>query len=47
MALNIDVKFEEKLTFAFKNVVRNLGNFRQSTSNPENSDFDGILLNPK
>ena len=47
MALNIDAKFEEKLTFAFKNVVRNLGNFRQSTSNPENSDFDGILLNPK
>ena len=47
MALNIDAKFEEKLTFALKNVVRNLGNFRQSTSNPENSDFDGILLNPK
>ena len=23
MALNIDAKFEEKLTFAFKNVVRN------------------------
>ena len=28
---NIDAKFEGKLTFAFKNDMRNLGNFHQST----------------
>ena len=47
MALNIDSKFEGKLTFAFKNDIRNCGNFRQSTWKSPNSDFDGILLNPK
>ena len=47
MALNIDAKFEGKLTFAFKNDKRNLGNFHQSTWKYQNSDFDGILLNPK
>ena len=31
MALNIDAKFEGKLTFAFKNHMRNLGNFQQSS----------------
>ena len=31
MALNIDAKFEGKLTFAFKNDMRNLRNFHQST----------------
>ena len=31
MALNIDAKFEGKLTFAFKNDMRNLANFHQST----------------
>ena len=46
MALNIDAKFEGKLTFAFKNNIRNLGNFRQSTWKSQNLDFDGILLNP-
>ena len=30
MALNISVKFEGKLTFAFKNDLRNLANFHQS-----------------
>ena len=30
MALNIGVKFEEKLTCAFKNDMRNLANFHQS-----------------
>ena len=30
MALNIDVTFEGKLTFAFKNDMRNLANFHQS-----------------
>ena len=36
MALNIDSKFEGKLTVAFKNDMKNLGNFR---SQAENSDF--------
>ena len=31
MALNIDAKFEGKLTRAFKNDMRNLANFHQST----------------
>ena len=35
MALKIDVKFEEKLTCAFKNDMRNLANFRRL----KNSDF--------
>ena len=29
MALSIDAKFERKLTFAFKNDMRNLRNFHQ------------------
>ena len=44
MTLNIDAKLEGKLTFAFKNNVRNLGDFHQSTSKSQNQDFDGILL---
>ena len=35
MALKIDVKFEGKLTCAFKNDMRNLANFRRL----KNSDF--------
>ena len=31
MALNLDAKFEGKLTCAFKNDMRNLANFHQST----------------
>ena len=31
MALDIDAKLEEKLTCAFKNEMRNLANFHQST----------------
>ena len=31
MTLNIDATFEGKLTCAFKNVMRNLANFHQST----------------
>ena len=31
MALNIDAKFEGKLTRAFKNDMENLGNFRSET----------------
>ena len=30
MVLNIDATFEEKLTCAFKNEMRNLANFNQS-----------------
>ena len=30
MALNIDAKFEQKMTCAFKNDIRNLANFHQS-----------------
>ena len=44
MALNIDAKFEGKLTFAFKNHMRNLGNFQQSSWKSPNWDLDGILL---
>ena len=44
MALNVDARFERKLTFSFKNDMRNLGNFHQSTWKPQNWDFDGILL---
>ena len=31
MALNIDAKFEGKLTYAFKDDMKNLANFNQST----------------
>ena len=31
MVLKIDAKFEEKLTRAFKNDIKNLANFYQST----------------
>ena len=31
MVLNIDAKFEAKVTCAFKNNLRNLANFHQST----------------
>ena len=44
MALNIDAKFEGKLTFVFKNDRTNLGNFHQSTGKSKNLNFDGILL---
>ena len=43
MALNIDATFEEKLTCAFKNGMRNLANFHESmfeslkTGNNENN----------
>ena len=44
MALNIDEKFEGKLTCAFKNDMKNMQNFHQSTWKSPNWDFDGILL---
>ena len=31
MAPNIDAKYKGKLTFAFKNDMRNLGNYNQGT----------------
>ena len=43
-ALKIDRKCEGKLTCAFKNDMRNLENFHQSTWKSQNLDFDGILL---
>ena len=39
MTLNIDGKVEGKLTFAFKNDVRNQANFHQSTSKSQNWDL--------
>ena len=44
MALNIDVKFEGKLTCAFKNDMRNLANFHQGTRKSQNCDFDRMHL---
>ena len=44
MALKIDTKFEEKLTCASKNDMRNLANFHQSTWKSQNWNFDDILL---
>ena len=44
MALNIDPKFDGKLICTFKNDIRNLGNFHQSTWKYWYWDFDGILL---
>ena len=43
MALNIDKKFERKLTCASKNDMKNVGNFHQSTRKSQNWDFDGIF----
>ena len=44
IALKTDAKFEEKLICTFKNGMRNLGNFHQSTWKSRNRYFDGILL---
>ena len=44
MVLDIDAKFEGKLTCAFKNDMRNLADFYQSTRKSQNWDFDRILL---
>ena len=43
-ALKIDTKFEGKLICAFKNDMKNLTNFHQSTQKSQNWDFHGILL---
>ena len=46
MVLNIDAKFEGKLTCAFKNDMKNVADFYQSIRKSQNWDwdFDGILL---
>ena len=43
MALNIDAKFEGKITCAFKNEMRNLANFHQSMFGSLNI---GTLMGP-
>ena len=44
MALKIDVSLDRNLTCAFRNVMKNLGNFHQKTGKSKKWDFDGILL---
>ena len=44
MAMNVDAKFEEKLTLVFKAEMRNLGNFHQNTWKSQNWEFDTIVL---
>ena len=44
MTLKKDPNFEEKLTFYFKNDMRNLMNFNLSSRKSENLHFDGLLL---
>ena len=44
MALKIDATLDRKLTCAFKNDMRNLGNFQQNTRKSKNWNFDGIVL---
>ena len=44
MALKTDATLDRKLTRAFKNGMRNSGNFHQNTGKSKNWDFDGILL---
>ena len=43
MTLESDAKFEENLTCGWKNDMRNLANFHQSTRKSQNWDFHGIL----
>ena len=44
MTIESDAKFEEKLTCASENDIRNLANFHQSTRKSQNWNFDVILL---
>ena len=44
MTRECDAKFEEKLTCALENDMRNLANFHQSTQNSQNWNFHWILL---
>ena len=43
ITLASDAKFEEKLTCALENNMKNLANFHQGTWKSQNWDFDGIL----
>ena len=44
MTLKRDPNFEEKLTFCWKNDMRNLVNFNSSSGKSENLHFDRIFL---
>ena len=44
MTVKSHAKFEEKITFDFKNDMRNLANFHQNTRKCQNWYFHGILL---
>ena len=44
MTVKSHAKFEEKITFGFKNDMRNLANFHQNTRKCQNWYFHGILL---
>ena len=44
MTLKSDPNFEEKVTFCFKNDMRNLMNFISSSGKSENLYFDGIFV---
>ena len=44
ITLKRDPNIEEKLTFCFKNDMRNLENFNPSSGKSENLNFDGLLL---
>ena len=44
MILKSDPKFEEKLTFCLKNVMKNLGNFNANDGKSKNLHFAVILL---
>ena len=44
MTLESDPKFEQKLTCALENNMRNLADFRQNTWKSQNLNFDEILL---
>ena len=43
MTLKGDAKFEEKLTCALENDMRNIAHFHQSNLKSQNSDIDVIL----
>ena len=44
MTLKSDIKFEEKLTFGFKNDMKNLVNFNVSSDKSYNWHFDVLPL---
>ena len=44
MTLRSDAKFEEKLTFGSKNVMRNLVNFNMCSGKSEHLHFNVLLL---